>query len=232
MAILNRLAPIVADGVGVALFLLAGPVWVAQFSEVSATSSFLMGGLYVLFLVGVYVTKRLQGSGVLLAQVWSNRPVRISIGVLMALFLFVSVSDMVGIIQLLTTLDNTLLDETGAAIYLLVTPATWFGIGMVYVLILLSDTQPTVADDSPRFALTSFVSLGLANVYLVGMTAYWRSALERTDFAPIVAILMLVSLVVLYLPPRLLYVWRTGRFLSLISFIILLIYLAVMTLTP
>lgn len=222
--------PILADLTGVGLFLWLGPVLLGQFGVLGFFNSVLLGLFFVLFCLAVYAIKKLQpesprpGPGWLTSLLASRRALAV-LGVLFALTISLATAYTTGFLDSVVRLEQTILDEPSATIYLLLTPASWFGLALVHMLMLSTQSEQIVPPFGPRYYLLSYLGLVGVNLMAVVLTAVWQAVFVRfppAGSSPLPGLLLFLLYLALFLPPRLIYVARVSRPGSLITFLLFL----------
>lgn len=222
--------PILADLTGLALVFLLLPVLTVRFAQLSVINSVIMGSFFVQFCLSVYGIKKLGDDAKgkhLLPPLLLERRALGALGVLFALFLSLATAYVVGFLDSVVAINQGLLDEPSITIYLLLTPASWFGLALIYVLVLSSDVEATVARDEYRYLFVSFLSLSGVNLMLVVATAVWQAVWSRfalVEGATLFLILNFVLNLLLFGPPRLLYLTKNPRWVAILTFVPFLIY--------
>ena len=224
------LPPLIADLVGALLLVTVVPLLVAQFSVYQGANAIWLTLIFALFCVSVSGTKRLQPAAGALDPLRYKR-LLIAAGVLFVLLLTWAIIDTWGYTQGVANMTNAVVNEGEATTYLLV-PATWIGIGLVYVLVLTQPAPATVAPGTPRFLLLATASLLGINVMLVAFTAYWAVVVSR--MAPAGGhvgwlLLIFTALAALFLPARIYYYarFRMAAYASWLPLLLLAAWLSV-----
>lgn len=217
-----RFIPVLADLTGVALYFLLGPWLTKQFGQGTIVNSLLIGLVFVLFCVAVYGLRKLEPDLPLSA---TGRNIWGGLAVIFSLFISIVTAYTVGFLDSTINLNRQILDEPSATLYLLITPASWFGLALIYVLVLSSPMSATLRPDTPRYPLVTYFSLLGINLMAVLTTAFWQALWNR--FAPAGAffIPLLLLALLLYGPPRLILWQKQGHWLSLLSFFLWLVFL-------
>ena len=222
--------PILADLTGVGLFLWLGPVLLGQFGKLGFFNSVLLGLFFVLFCLAVYAMKKLQpesprpGPGWLTSLLASRRALAV-LGVLFALTISLATAYTTGFLDSVVRLEQTILDEPSATIYLLLTPASWFGLALVYMLMLSTQSEQIVPPFTPRYYLLSYLGLVGVNLMAVVLTAVWQALFVRFPPAggsPLPGLLLFLLYLGLFFLFCLIYVARVSRPGSLITFLLFL----------
>lgn len=233
MTLLHKeLPPLLADLAGLLLIVLVLAPMARQFQDLGFANSVWMGFFFVLFCLAVYGLKKLRpvaGQEQGLLAFFFEKNTLGALGVLFALSISAATAYVVGFLDSVVAINRGLLDEPSVTIYLLLTPASWFGLALIYMLLLTSETDATVEPQTAHYALFSF--LGLAGVNLMGVvfTAVWQALWRRFSGVDGSAWLVLLNFV-LYLfllsPPRLIYVARSRSILAVLTLLPLLLYMA------
>lgn len=226
--------PILADLTGLALTFLLLPALTVRFSQLSVINSVIMGFFFVLFCLSVYGIKKLNDDGKggrILPPLLLERRTLGALGVLFALFISLATAYVVGFLDSVVAINRGLLDEPAVTIYLLLTPASWFGLALIYMLVLNSDVEATVNRDEYRYLLVSFLSLSGVNLMLVVATAVWQAVWSRFELAEGATVFLILNFVLnllLFGPPRLLYITKNPRVIAILTYLPLLITLTIL----
>lgn len=230
---MQRLIPFLADFVGVGLALLLLPLLLPQLQALGFINSVILGLAFLLFCLAVYALKKLAPAGPAaprLAPLLRQRPLSV-LGVFFALVFTLAIAYVVGFLDSVVGINRFLLDEPAVTIYLLLTPASWFGLSLIYMLLLSGETAQTVLPGSGRYALFSLLGLSGVNLMAVVLTAVANAIWVRygtVDGRGLVFLLAFMLYLLLFAPPRLLYQTKQPRpwWLGLLTFLPLLFYLA------
>lgn len=226
--------PFLADLIGVGLALLFLPWLPEQWQEMGFFNSVLLGLAFLLFCLAVYALKKLSPSGegvggpARFAGILAKRPLSV-LGVFFALVFSLAVAYVAGFLDSVIGVNRFLLDEPAVAIYLLLTPASWFGLSLIYMLLLASETEQAVQPGSGRYALFSLLGLSGINLMAVALTAVGHAVWARfgvPDAVYLVTLLTFLLYLLLFVPPRLLYEAKQSRPWGLLTFLPLLLTLA------
>ena len=234
---MRTLIPFLADLIGVGLaFLLLSPL-AHRLQELAIFNSVLLGLAFLLFCLAVYALKKLSPAAgapaerASIAGILARRPLSV-LGVFFALVFTLAIAYVVGFLNSVVGVNRFLLDEPAVTIYLLLSPASWFGLSLIYMLLLSSDTEQTVQPGNGRYALFSLLGLGGVNLMAVVFTAVGNAFWARfgvPDAVYLTALLTFLLYLLLFLPPRLLYEAKQPRPWGLVTFLPLLLYLAWLT---
>lgn len=211
------LVVLLADAIGVGLFVWLSPLLEGQFRIEQFMNSVWIGLAFLLFIFGVNGIKKLEpmsnGLPAWLRSLFQQRTLGI-LGGIFAIALTILVGIVVGFWRSSINLDQTLLDEWAVSLYLLLTPASWLGVASIYVLLLVSETEPSVESGTNRYGRNAFLGLLAINVMiivvLVGFVPAGSSSTTLLLFIPL--------LLILFLPPRLIYFSKHLDWTSLPTF--------------
>ncbi|MDT8305377.1 MAG: hypothetical protein RRC07_05530 [Anaerolineae bacterium] len=198
----SALIALAADAVGVVAAILWLPALTQQFSRMAFINSVFLGAFFVLFLAGIAVLKRVRPAP------WLGKPLFLFLGGLLAFVLSTAVGYSVGFLDSVANMNRELLDEPSVTIYLLLTPASWFGLSLIYVLLLSTQSEPQPwrpARTGLALLAVNAMALALAAV----ARAFWLRIAPASPWLPFLATLVLALL--LFVPPRLLYLGKPAR---------------------
>lgn len=217
-------------GFALALWLLA-PLS-QQFQDLSVINSVWMGLFFLVFCLSVYGLKKLCPTathGASLPAILLEKQTLGGLGVIFALSISTATAYVVGFLDSVVAINRGLLDEPSITIYLLLTPASWFGLALIYVLVLTNETEPTVKPASGRHVAISFLSLAGVNLMGVVFTAVWQALWQRFTGVQDATFLIAINFVLyafLIGPPRLIYFSRSRSVIALLTLVPFLLYLA------
>lgn len=226
----EAMPPLLADLAGLALTLLLLPRLATQFQDLGFVNSVILGLFFLLFCLSVLGLRRLEGRGT--AQILTpllEKRVLGALGVFFALCISLATAYVTGFLDSVVDINRGLLDEPSVTIYLLLTPASWFGLALIYMLFLTGESEPRVAHASPRYLLVSLLALGGVNLMAVATTAAWQALWRRFGTPDGVAAFITLNFILyllLYGPPRLLYLDKNPRLVAVLTFAPLLLFLS------
>lgn len=228
---MRHVIPLLSDLLAAGLGLLLLPVLSARFQNFSFMNSVLAGLFFALFCLSAHGIKRLrraESGRPPLAFLLERRPLAV-LAVFFSLSLTLAVSYVAGFLDSVVAINRGLLDEPSVTVYLLLTPASWFGLSLLYMLVITAETEPTLAPGSGRYGTISFLALAGVNLMAVMITAVLQAIIAR--FGPPADGLLLSGLLfglhlLLFGPPRLLFLARQRSWTAVITFLPLLALLA------
>lgn len=229
--------PLLSDLAVAGLAFVLLPALSSRFEIFSFMNSVLVGLFFLLFCLGVYGIKTLRpapGDRPPLALLLERRPLSV-LAVFFSLALTLAVSYVAGFLDSVVAINRGLLDEPSVTVYLLLTPASWFGLSLIYMLVITAETEPRLKSGTVRYALVSFLALCGVNLMAVMITAVLQAVTARfgpETFAPLPFALLFVLYLLLFGPPRLLFFTRQPSWTAAITFPLLLALLAWLAVTP
>ena len=230
--------PLLSDLLAVGMAILLLPVLSTRFQAFSFMNSVVAGLFFLVFCLAVYGMKRLRpaaGSGrAPLPSLLEPRPLTV-LAVIFSLALTTAVSYIAGFLDSVVAVNRGLLDEPSVTVYLLLTPASWFGLSLIYVLVITAETEPSVAPGSGRRALVTLLALLGVNLMAIMMTAVLQAVIARfgpAAFSPLLFVIVFSLYLLLFGPPRLLYLARQRSWTGVVTFLPLLAYLALLAVQP
>ncbi|MFW6069621.1 MAG: hypothetical protein ACOC9X_01135 [bacterium] len=235
--ILRQFPPMVADVLGVSLALLLLPPLRERFQVFGFGNTVIIGAIFLLFCLSIVAIKKMRDEEPARASLFFDRRVLGAIGVFFALALMLGTAYVSGFLDSVVDINRGMLDEPAITIYLLLTPASWLGIALVYMLLLTTDVEPARSWDVARFVPVALLAFSGVNLMAVTTTAIWQAVWSRFsvpgDGSGVIAGIFILNLL-LYLPSRLIYALRGGgtaalpaRAASLLTLIPFLAYLSV-----
>lgn len=199
------------------------PALTARFQTLSAVNAALIGGAFVLFCIAVYLLKKLtplpdqaRPHGWPLSPT-AQRLFGVLFGVAMTLFL----AHQLGYLALILEVDDRVLGAGESSAFFVFAPGAWLGLALIYVLVLSSTAAPRFDRTTTRFHWMAFIGLLGVNGMAILVAAELNSAFAAIH--PLSqAVVILLLLYLLFLPPRLVYQARQRHPVGLISFSLLL----------
>lgn len=204
--------------------LLAIWLWVAataRFRQTNGLNAAIIGGVFALFCIGVYWLKKIRATETAVALPLSINQLRL-LGIATGLALALGLAHQFGYFQAIQVADDRVLGAGESAAFFVYAPGAWLGAGLFYMLILSSTTPMRyAASDRWRVGLGLFFVNAMAFVTAVETTAVFTSSTWRGS-------LTLLLMLLLFLPPRLIYQQKQGSRQPLLSFGIYLLILVVL----
>ncbi len=195
----SALIALAADALGLLATFLLLPALARQFARLAFVNSVILGGFFLLFLLGIDVLRRLRPAP------WLRDRRLLFLAGLFAFLLSTAVAYSVGFLDSVANMNREILDEPSAAIYLLLSPAAWLGLSLIYVLLLTTESEAR-----PWSPLRAFLALVAVNAMALALAAvaraFWLRLALGSAVLPILATLLLALL--LFAPPRLIYLGK------------------------
>jgi hypothetical protein len=221
-ALLPAILPaLVADAAGVIAMFLLFPPLAERLNEPGGLNALLLSGGFVVFCLGVFWLRRLRPMGGEDGE-WAARNWRVALAVLFALVMSLAIAWQFGFFRSGLQVDTRELGEGGSASYFVFGPGAWLGFSALYVLVLGFTVRPSVAPGSGRWGAVATLGLLAANAMLLLLSAQAQVlAGEAALWLP----LLYAGLLLLFLPPRLVYIARGPGFPSPAGYVTLGLFL-------
>lgn len=214
------LSALMADAAAAAALFLLFPALSEQLGEPSGVNALRFTGGFLLFCLGVFWLRRLRpmaGGGE-----WASRGWRIGLAAVFALVMSLAIAWHLGFFRSGLTVDTRTLGEGGSASYFVFGPGAWLGFSAVYILVLGFTVTPSIDPAGGRWPVVATLALLATNVMLLLFSAQARVIVGGAGlWLPLVFALLLV----LFLPPRLVYVARGPGFPSPAGYVVLGLFL-------
>ncbi|MGB1251268.1 MAG: hypothetical protein ACPG8W_11675 [Candidatus Promineifilaceae bacterium] len=215
------LYPVIADVLGVVLFLVLNRFFEGRFTreaiDFSAlTDAFALALPYILFLFGVHRVRQLDGFS---AEFLSNRLMLGLIAVPFAFGLTSAIADLTGYLSSIFTVD---FGDMGNGYYFLTTPAVYLFFTLLYFFVLI---QPIESPKAPSAHLAA--ALVAINLFAVAVASYLNVTL--IDMAFFTKWLLIFGLLLFFFAlPRIIYYVKTRSWISVVSFDVFLLAISVL----
>jgi hypothetical protein len=122
-----------------------------------------------------------------------------------AFMLSTAVGYSVGFLDSVANMNREVMDEPSVTIYLLLSPASWLGLSLIYVLLLSTESEAR-----PWSPLRAFLALAAVNAVAIALAAvaraFWLRVAPESAWLPMLVTLVLAFL--LFALPRLIYLGR------------------------
>ena len=217
----TTLPALLADLVGLLAMFILFPPLAERLNEPGGLNALLLSGGFVLFCLGVFWLRRLRSVGRGDGE-WAARNWRVALAILFALVMSLAIAWQLGFFQSGLQVDTRDLGEGGSASYFVFGPGAWLGFSALYVLVLGFTVRPSVEAGSGRWGAAATLGLLAANAMLLLLGAQARAFAGATAlWLP----LLYAGLLLLFLPPRLVYIARGPGFPSPAGYITLGLFL-------
>lgn len=182
------------------------PSLAARMAEPSGMSAFYLALVYIPFLAGIFLLRKLRPLPPATGT-WLSPPIRGVLAGLFGLVLTTVLAWQLGFFESFPSAVPMVLGEGEAAAYFVFAPGAWIGVSMLYILFLAFPVNETVDGPDGRFLVYTIIGL-VTPVLLMGILAAQGQALlphgNRLAWAMVAWLLLLM----LFVPPRLLYLSR------------------------
>lgn len=192
------------------------PLLSSRFQTLSGWNALIVGGAFLLFIIGVYLFRRMKPMPHGAAE-WSTRGWRAALALFFAFVISLALAWQLGFFASSPLVDTTQMGEGGTASYFVFGPGAWLAFSLIYVLVFAFNVEATIESDSGGYLVAAVFGLLATAVMLLVLTAQAQvvtSALEAGWWG----LLAFPILVLLFLPPRLLYLSRTTGLRTPVSY--------------
>lgn len=214
--------PVIADLLGVALYLFLLPRLITQFQQKSYSNAVLVGGAYLLFCLSVYIIRR-QPDAIETGPDSSSRGVLGFLGAAFGIFVTYMIAESAGLFDRLDAVDTYELSPV-ASIGVLVGVTVWLVLVFLYTAIVVLEIKPT----ERRLLSADLLSLVGVNLMILITVAYWRATFADAEPYEGLAlggkILIFLAIyaffVFFFAPPRMLFLLRQPTIPATVSFLV------------
>ncbi len=219
------LALLVDAGILVSLFV-SLPRLGALLGSPSGMNTLLLAAVYLPFLGGTFLLRKLQPRPPA-TGVWLSPTVRGILAGVFGLVLTTALAWQLGFFESLSSADPRILGEGEAAAYFVFAPGAWIGVSMLYILFLAFPVNETVAPANGNYPVYALIGLVTTGAMMVTLMAQGQAMLAE-GISTLWLVMGFGLLLVLFIPPRLLYASRVfplpGRAvtISLVSLVLVI----------
>jgi hypothetical protein len=204
------------------------PWLVPIMEQQGGTSTLILVGAFLLFVVGVFIFRRLEATPSGTVD-WLTRPWRIGLAVVFSLIMGLSLAWQLGFFASGPLVDTTQMGEGGAASYFVFGPGAWLALSLLYVPVFALRVNPAIGFASAvRYGVWALVGLAATAVLLVVIVTQARAILLQTGAQWWWTIIALALLIVMFGPARLLYVSRVLGLRSPYAYGAIIVFLMVL----
>lgn len=215
----RTVVPLIVDLVSVVIALLIWSSLYEQFSTNNPLNAVIIGLFFFLFCIAVYWIKKLEPLEFTdsISLEWLTENKLRTLGSLFGIALAAALAHQLGYFDLILEVDDRVLGAGESSAFFVYAPGAWLGAGLIYTLVISSTSAPRYEyDDSEYWVRTGLGMLGVNVMLLVGaaeITAVCEESSLITTFLVTAPLLLL-----LFLPPRLIYLTKQNSIYSLLSF--------------
>lgn len=217
------LPPLVADLAAVIALFTVFPILAPRLAEPRGANALLLSAGFLAFCAGVFALRRLQPArgG---EREWATRNSRAILAVIFALAMTTAIAWQLGFFRSGLQVDTRDLGEGGSASYFVFGPGAWLGFAMVYVLVLAFNVRQSVQAHTGRWAVSAGLGLLATNAMLLLLSAQAAAMIGSGGlWLPV----LYTGLLLLFVPPRLIFIDRATDFPSPMAYILLGLFLLV-----
>jgi hypothetical protein len=197
---------LLTDAVTLVAMLVLIPRAAEALAEPSGISTLYLALVYILFLAGIFMLRKLRPVPPATGD-WLSPAVRGMLAGLFGLALTTLLAWQLGFFRSFPSADPMVLGEGEAAAYFVFAPGAWIGVSMLYILFLAFPVNETVGTGDGCYLPFALVGLLGSGLMLAMMVAQGQPVLPAGN-AALWAVLALLLLALLFIPPRLLYASR------------------------
>lgn len=173
------------------------------------TNALLVSGVFLLFICGVFVMRRMEPAPNGTAE-WMTRGRRAALSLFFALVISLGLAWQLGFFQTVFEVETTQMGEGESSSYFVYAPGAWLAFSLAYVLVFAFQVDQKIDAESRGYLPAALFGLATADAILLVMAAQGRAILPPGGYVWIWAALAFLTLLLLFLPPRLLYLSRTA----------------------
>lgn len=199
------------------------PQLVPTMTTLNGRNALLLAVAFFLFATGVFLFRRLKAAPP--AGEWLGRGGRIGLALVFSLVFSLALAWQLGFFASAELVDTRVMGEGGAASYFVLGPGAWLAFSLLYVLVFGFTVEPRYEPGSREHGLAGGVGLALTAVLLVVLAAQAAVvglSLGDPGWWPVAAFVLLV---VMFLPPRLVYLSRTVGLRNPSAFAVVAVFL-------
>ncbi len=219
----SGLFAVLADAATLIIIQLVSPRLVARFRSPGGWNALLVGGVFVLFVIGVYLFRRLKATPQGSAE-WLTRGRRTALALAFAFVISLVLAWQLGFFTSASQVDTKQMGEGGSASYFVFGPGAWLAFSLVYVLVFAFNVEPTIEPNRPGYWIAGLFGL-LATAAMLALFAVQAQAIIPAAGAVWWALLAFLALILLLLPPRLEYLARTVGIRSPVAYGVVAVFL-------
>ena len=186
----------------------------------------IIAAAFILYAIAVHLLKklRLQPDGHVwgVLQPWLSEDRRRVMGFFFSLFLSWVMVEQSGFFRTITQVE---LGDTGLSYYLLLGPLLWVVLAFMYMLVLSTPTDTTLEFSRGRDKVQLFLALLGVNLMMSVIVGHLAAAPYLNGLSPWLQSLLIMPLfVLLFAPPRLLYLFKSRAHpLTLLTFMLVIV---------
>jgi len=194
-----------------ALTFVASYVLLPRLAPIMATiggwGALMVGGVFLLFVIGVFLIRRLTPTLRGSAE-WQSRGRRAGMALFFAFVISLALAWQLGFFASAPQVDTTQMGEGGSSSYFVYGPGAWLAFSLLYVLGFAFRVTPGIGYGG-RYIVAALSGLAAANAMLVVFVAQGGAILSAAGNTWWWAIPAFLVLGLMFGPPRLLYLSRT-----------------------
>lgn len=209
--------------------LIAVAIWqnlMSQFKVNNGLNAGIIGLFFMLFCVAVFWLKKLeveQPTRSIPLQWLSDNKLR-ALGSLFGIALAAGLAHQLGYFDLIMEVNDRELGAGESSAFFVYAPGAWLGAGLIYTLVISSTSAPRYRIGQSEYWSRTGLGMFGVNLMLIIGTAELTAVCQSTPIFMATGIVT-VLLILLFLPPRLIYLKKQDSLASLASFTLFLFVL-------
>ena len=223
----HRWAAAIVDTAALLLALAGFSKFTNQLLIPSGRNALLLVVVYVLFCIGVYMIRKLtpgvQDVGWSPPAFLLQPRTRAVLAFLFGLMMVTVVAHQLGYFTSILSVQSAVLDEGDTSSLLVYMPGALLGFSMIYILVLAFPVQESVKWEGKQAAAYAITGLVFMDGMLLLAAAQVRALITGYGAlsGPLLQLLFLMALLVLFVPPRILYQSKNSQPANVISAVLL-----------
>lgn len=218
--------PIFVDVVSILIAIAIWPNLMSQFQINNGLNAAIIGLFFLFFCIAVYWLKKLETeepTTIISLQWLSDNKLR-ALGSLFGIALAAGLAHQLGYFDLILEVDDRVLGAGESSAFFVYAPGAWLGAGLIYTLVISSSSAPRYRVGEPEYWSRTGLGMFGVNMMLIIGTAELTAVCQSTPVY-IATLVVTTLLLILFLPPRLIYLKKQDSIGSLASFGIFLLVL-------
>ncbi len=221
---LTNALPMLIDGATLLLLLRVVDPLSTRFVQPSGLNSLLLIGVYVLFLVGVFLLRKLEPLGENGRSLILGTKTRGVLALFFGLVMMTAVSYQLGYFDVFLQVGATELDEGASSSLFVYGPSAWLFLSMFYVFVLAFPVTPRISPSGNGYIIATLLGLmGSQGLLLIAVGQLRAIATLFSLSGALWFLEAVLLLALLFAPPRLLYAQKQAVWLSVVTFAVLLL---------
>ncbi len=218
--------PVVIDLISIAIAIAIWPNLMNQFHVNSGVNAAVIGIFFIIFCIAVYSIKKLEPEQPTerLPLEWLSENKLRALGSLFGIGLAAGLAHQLGYFDLILEVDDRVLGAGESSAFFVYAPGAWIGAGLIYTLVISSTSGPRYRIGQSEYWSRTGLGIMGVNLMLIIGTAELTAVCQNTPLFW-ATIIVTTLLLILFLPPRLIYLMKQNSIMSLASFTLFILVL-------